>query len=100
MTMSTEDTVEYAAHDAKGRIKEGLGAVTGDDELKNEGRGDQAAAHAKQKVDQVKDAASTTAHDAKGHFKEGVGTVTGDDELKGAGRAEQAAAEAKRALDK
>jgi uncharacterized protein YjbJ (UPF0337 family) len=42
--------------DAKGRIKEGAGAVTGDKSLKNEGRVDKASGSVKHGVDKVKDA--------------------------------------------
>jgi uncharacterized protein YjbJ (UPF0337 family) len=45
--------------DAKGRVKEAAGALTGDDGLKNEGKVDQAAGTVKDKVgdaaDKVKD---------------------------------------------
>jgi uncharacterized protein YjbJ (UPF0337 family) len=45
--------------DAKGRVKEAAGAITGDDSLKNEGKVDQAAGSAKDAVgdaaDKVKD---------------------------------------------
>jgi uncharacterized protein YjbJ (UPF0337 family) len=44
------------ADDAKGKLKEGAGAVTGDDSLKNEGKVDQAAGGLKQGIDKVKDA--------------------------------------------
>ena len=48
------------ADDAKGRIKEGAGALTGDDDLKREGKIDQATGTVKEKiddaVDKVKDA--------------------------------------------
>ncbi len=42
--------------DAKGRLKEGVGTVTGDKSLKNEGRVDRASGAAKHGVDKVKDA--------------------------------------------
>jgi uncharacterized protein YjbJ (UPF0337 family) len=42
--------------DAKGRLKEGAGAITGDKELKNEGRVDKASGSVKHGVDKVKDA--------------------------------------------
>ena len=46
--------------DAKGRVKEAAGDLTGDDSLKNEGKVDQASASVKEKVgdaaDKVKDA--------------------------------------------
>ncbi|HWH45695.1 MAG TPA: CsbD family protein [Thermoleophilaceae bacterium] len=48
------------ADDVKGRVKEAGGAITGDDDLKNEGKVDQAAGEVKDKagdaVDKVKDA--------------------------------------------
>ena len=49
-----------AADDAKGRLKEAGGALTGDDSLKNEGKVDQGVGTVKDKVgdagDKVKDA--------------------------------------------
>ncbi len=44
------------ADDAKGRLKEGVGSVTGDRDLKNEGKVDQASGTVKDGVDKVKDA--------------------------------------------
>jgi len=48
-----------SADDAKGRVKEATGALTGDDSLKNEGKVDQGVGTAKDKVgdagDKVKD---------------------------------------------
>ncbi len=49
-----------SADDAKGRVKEATGTLTGDDSLKNEGKVDQGVGSAKDKVgdagDKVKDA--------------------------------------------
>jgi uncharacterized protein YjbJ (UPF0337 family) len=45
------------ADEAKGRAKEAAGALTGDDSLKNEGKGDQAKASVKDSVDKVADKA-------------------------------------------
>ena len=39
----------------KGRVKEAAGALTGDEELKQEGRVDQTVGKIKQKVDQIID---------------------------------------------
>lgn len=41
---------------AKGRVKEAAGALTGDRALKNEGRGDQAKGSVKKAVDRVAEA--------------------------------------------
>jgi len=40
---------------AKGRVKEAAGSLTGDSDLKNEGRTDQAAGKAKDKAEDLKD---------------------------------------------
>ncbi|WP_204164714.1 CsbD family protein [Nocardioides daejeonensis] len=47
------DQFENKIDDAKGRAKEAAGAVTGDDELKHEGKADQIKASVKDKVDTV-----------------------------------------------
>ena len=39
--------------EAKGRVKEAAGAITGDDKLKREGKGDQAVASIKDATDKV-----------------------------------------------
>jgi uncharacterized protein YjbJ (UPF0337 family) len=43
--------------DAKGRVKEAAGSLTGDESLKQEGRTDQAKASVKDTVDRVADKA-------------------------------------------
>ena len=43
--------------DAKGRVKEAAGSLTGDDKLKNEGKVDKAAGAVKDKVGDAADAA-------------------------------------------
>jgi uncharacterized protein YjbJ (UPF0337 family) len=63
--MGFDDKVENKGEDVKGRAKEAAGAVTGDDELKNEGRADQSKSSVKQAGENVKDAAD----DVKDAFK-------------------------------
>jgi uncharacterized protein YjbJ (UPF0337 family) len=43
------------ADEGKGRLKEAAGSLTGDDDLKNEGKSDQAKASLKDKVDRAAD---------------------------------------------
>jgi uncharacterized protein YjbJ (UPF0337 family) len=43
------------ADEGKGRLKEAAGSLTGDDDLKNEGKADQAKASLKDKVDHAAD---------------------------------------------
>ncbi len=45
------------AQEAKGRVKEAAGALTGDDEMKHEGRADQSEGKIKQAGEKVADAA-------------------------------------------
>lgn len=55
---------------AKGRIKEAAGALTGNDDLREEGKTDQALGHAKESVrkavSSIKKAAQTTIDKVKG----------------------------------
>ena len=46
--------------DIQGRVKESAGALTGDDELKREGKGQQAAGTIKEKADDVADKVKDT----------------------------------------
>lgn len=48
---------ESNVDEAKGRAKEAAGSLTGDDDLKQEGKTDQAKADVKEKVNQAKDKA-------------------------------------------
>ena len=47
---------------AKGRVKEAAGALTGDDSLKNEGKTDQAGGKVKNAVDDVTDKVKDALH--------------------------------------
>ncbi len=52
---SGEDRSEGAMDKAKGRLKEAAGSLTGDEELKQEGRADQRSGTFKEKKGKVKD---------------------------------------------
>ncbi|AVM01327.1 CsbD family protein [Gordonia iterans] len=53
--MGIADDAQNKAEDLKGRAKEATGAVTGDEDLKNEGKADQGLAGAKEKVTEAAD---------------------------------------------
>ena len=55
--MGTKDRASNRAQDAKGRAKEAAGSVTGNRDLKNKGKTDQAKAGMKNAGEDVKDAA-------------------------------------------
>ncbi len=63
--MGFDDKAENKGQDLKGRAKEAVGSVTGDDEMKNEGRSDQAESSVKQAGEKAKDALG----DVKDAFK-------------------------------
>ncbi|MCH1881992.1 CsbD family protein [Agrococcus sp. ARC_14] len=63
--MAFGDKVSNKAEELGGKAKESLGAATGNDELRAEGRADQAAANAKQAGEHVKDAAKDLFGDKK-----------------------------------
>ena len=54
--MGLGDKIRNAATKLTGRAKEATGKATGDDRLKNEGKGDQVKADLKQAAEKVKDA--------------------------------------------
>jgi len=54
--MATEDKAAHKATEVKGKIKEGVGDATDDQELQAEGQADQAKGNLKQAGDKVKDA--------------------------------------------
>ncbi len=51
------DELKHQAQEGLGKVKEGLGSATGNDEMKNEGKVDQAEASVKQVGDKLKGAA-------------------------------------------
>jgi uncharacterized protein YjbJ (UPF0337 family) len=55
--MTDKDRIEGSAEQAKGSVKKGVGELTGDEKLKNEGRADKAAGKAQNAVGSAKDAA-------------------------------------------
>ena len=54
--MGIADDAKNKAEELKGRGKEAAGSLTGDEDLKNEGKGDQAVAEGKQKIADAADA--------------------------------------------
>lgn len=63
--MGLDDKAQHQATDAKGKAKEAAGAVTGNEDLKAEGKDDQGQAKAKEAGRHVKEAAK----DAKDTIK-------------------------------
>ena len=53
--MSAEDRAKNTAEKAKGKVKEGVGKVTGDESLEAEGHADQAKGDLKNAGEKVKD---------------------------------------------
>ena len=66
--MSVGDKFSNKAEELKGRAKEAVGSATDDDDLKNEGKADQASSAVKKGAEKVKDKANEVAE-----------KITGDD---------------------
>jgi uncharacterized protein YjbJ (UPF0337 family) len=54
MKPSTKDKIKGETDDIKGKIKEGLGNLTGDRELEDEGKADQLKGTVRKKVGEIK----------------------------------------------
>ena len=65
--MGLDDKISNKAEDLQGKTKEAAGSVTGDQDLKNEGKGDQASSAVKDGVESVKDAAGKVKDKLTGH---------------------------------
>ncbi|WP_214411500.1 CsbD family protein [Sphaerisporangium fuscum] len=55
--MSADDKISNKAQEMKGKVKQGVGDVTGDEELRAEGQADESKGKLKQAGERVKDAA-------------------------------------------
>ncbi|WP_238420998.1 CsbD family protein [Gordonia sp. 'Campus'] len=63
--MGTTDDAQNKAEELKGRGKEAAGSLTDNQDLKNEGKGDQAQAQGKQKIADAADAVKGKVDDVK-----------------------------------
>jgi uncharacterized protein YjbJ (UPF0337 family) len=54
--MGTDDKIDNKAEEFGGKVKEGVGRATGDEELQAQGEGDQMKSNLKQAGENVKDA--------------------------------------------
>ena len=68
--------------EAKGDIKQGIGKVTGNQDMQAEGKAEHDEAAAKRQVKGV-------GNQVKGSVEEGLGKVTGDDETQARGTADR-----------
>jgi len=82
MDLSNTDQVE-------GRVKEGVGTVIGDDQLKAEGRAQETKGAVHGAVDSVKHRVGGTVQVATGKVKQFAGGVTGDDQLQAEGESQE-----------
>ncbi len=64
--MSVGDKFSNKAEELKGRAKEAVGSATDDDDLKNEGKADQASSAAKKGAEKIKDKANEVAEKLTG----------------------------------
>jgi uncharacterized protein YjbJ (UPF0337 family) len=53
--MATDDKIDNAAENLGGKVKEGVGRATDDEQLETEGKTDQAKASVKQAGEKIKD---------------------------------------------
>jgi uncharacterized protein YjbJ (UPF0337 family) len=74
----------------KGKVKEGAGKMTGNDEMEAEGRAEHDMAKAKRET-------KGAANQMKGRVEEGLGKVTGDDETRARGTADRIKGDSQRA---
>lgn len=67
--MGLGDKIKNAADEAGGKVKETVGDLTDNEKLEAEGKGQQAAANARQAGEEIKDGVSNAADDLKDAWK-------------------------------
>jgi uncharacterized protein YjbJ (UPF0337 family) len=77
-------------HEIKGNVKQGVGKVTGNEELEAEGRVEHDSAHAARE-------AKGMGNQVKGRVAEGVGRMTGDEDTEARGMADRLKGDTQRA---
>ncbi|MDJ0362881.1 CsbD family protein [Rhodococcus sp. H29-C3] len=65
--MGLDDKISNKTEDLGGKAKEAAGSATGNKDLENEGKGDQASSAVKDGAEKVKDAASNIKDKLTGH---------------------------------
>jgi uncharacterized protein YjbJ (UPF0337 family) len=75
--------------EAKGNLKQGVGKLTGNEDMQVEGQAESDAARARRQ-------AKGAANQVKGNLEEGLGKVTGDDETRARGTADRIKGDAQR----
>lgn len=68
--MGTDKRIDAATDDLSGKAKEAAGKLTNDEQLKHEGRMDQAKGSVKDAVEDVKDAARKATESIRETFKD------------------------------
>ncbi|OLE26944.1 MAG: hypothetical protein AUG49_06835 [Catenulispora sp. 13_1_20CM_3_70_7] len=86
--MSVTDKAKHAVQNAKGKVKEGVGHLTGDRSMEAEGKKDQAAAKVKQAGEKAKDKVSEGVETVKDKAREATGKAK-EDRVVAEGEAEQ-----------
>jgi uncharacterized protein YjbJ (UPF0337 family) len=74
----------------KGKVKEGAGKMTGNEDMEAEGKAEHDMAKGKRET-------KGAANEMKGHVEEGLGKVTGDDEIRARGMADRIKGDSQRA---
>jgi uncharacterized protein YjbJ (UPF0337 family) len=85
-----EQAMKERTDELKGNIKQGVGKVTGDEEMEAEGRAEHDTAKASREI-------KGAANQIKGSVKEGVGKATGDEAMRARGTADRLKGDADRA---
>ncbi len=66
--MTDMDSAKHKVEEAKGSAKEGIGNLTDDEQMQDEGQAEQAEAKGKQALDSLKDSAHQAADSVKKTF--------------------------------
>lgn len=72
-----------------GNVKQGLGDLTGNEQMQAEGRAQELGGESRQDVAKGVGTAKGMAEEAKGNIKQGLGNLTGNEQMQAEGKADE-----------
>jgi uncharacterized protein YjbJ (UPF0337 family) len=83
------ERVKGKAEEIKGKVKAGVGTLTGNEELEAEGKADQAEGQTRQEVAKTAERAKGTGEEISGKVRGTIGKLTGDEQEQADAKAEE-----------
>ncbi len=92
---NTGDRIKGAAEEALGNVKQGVGNVTGNEQMQAEGKATELKGEARQEGAKAAERAEGLGEEVGGNIKQGVGKLIGNEQMQAEGTATELKGEAR-----